>query len=188
VAHAGIGKPAQSETNQPGKPDMKPAALILLPLALLGCARDTAAPVQTATPAQPPAPAFAIAAVREHIAAANKVYGERFKQDDPGYYEARYTPDACAMPEKMPAVCSPDAIRAYYYNGGGNKDFNIVIEETAVYGGPEAVIEEGRYDFPDGKGGSFDKGKFIAVWKQEDGRWKLHREIWNSDIPAAAEP
>jgi len=44
-------------------------------------------------------------------------------------------------------------------------------------------LEEGSYDFPDGKGGSFDKGKFIAIWKQEDGRWKLFREIWNSDNP-----
>jgi hypothetical protein len=44
------------------------------------------------------------------------------------------------------------------------------------------VVEEGDYVFPDGKGGSFDKGKFIALWKPEDGKWKLYREIWNTDI------
>jgi hypothetical protein len=36
--------------------------------------------------------------------------------------------------------------------------------------------------FPDGKGGSVDKGKFIALWKQEVGKWKMYREIWNYDI------
>ena len=29
--------------------------------------------------------------------------------------------------------------------------------------------------------GSVDNGKFIAIWKQEDGKWKLFREIWNTN-------
>jgi ketosteroid isomerase-like protein len=30
-----------------------------------------------------------------------------------------------------------------------------------------------------------DKGKYIVVWKKEDGKWKLHRDLSNSDLPVA---
>jgi ketosteroid isomerase-like protein len=125
---------------------------------------------------------FDVAAVRAHITEMNKSYGERFLTNDSAFYERRYCKDAVAMPEKMPAVNGRDSIRRFYYNNGENKPVKIEIIAGSIYGGPDAVIEEGIYNFPDGKGGSFDKGKFIAIWKQEDGQWKLHREIWNTDI------
>ncbi len=28
-----------------------------------------------------------------------------------------------------------------------------------------------------------DKGKYIVVWKKENGDWKVWRDIWNSDNP-----
>jgi ketosteroid isomerase-like protein len=30
---------------------------------------------------------------------------------------------------------------------------------------------------------ALDKGKYIVIWKQEDGQWKLHRDIFNSSMP-----
>jgi ketosteroid isomerase-like protein len=34
-----------------------------------------------------------------------------------------------------------------------------------------------------GDGGAvMDSGKFIVIWKQEGGRWKLHQDIWNSSL------
>ena len=33
-----------------------------------------------------------------------------------------------------------------------------------------------------------DEGKYVVVWKkQEDGSWKLHRDIWNSNLMPAEE-
>ena len=30
-----------------------------------------------------------------------------------------------------------------------------------------------------------DSGKYVVVWKkQDDGNWRLHVDIWNSDLPA----
>ena len=28
-----------------------------------------------------------------------------------------------------------------------------------------------------------DESKYIVVWKKEDGEWKLHRDIFNSNLP-----
>ncbi|MDX2046283.1 MAG: DUF4440 domain-containing protein [Chitinophagaceae bacterium] len=126
---------------------------------------------------------FDIEQVKAHITEMNKSYGDRFVNNDTVFYADRYCTDAQAMPEKMPAIKGRDAIRKYNYNDGKNKELKIEVTASDIYGSSGAVIEEGIYNFPDGKGGSFDKGKFIAVWKQEDGKWKLYREIWNTDNP-----
>jgi ketosteroid isomerase-like protein len=134
-----------------------------------------------------PGKQFDIEEVRNIIREANNVYGNRFSTDDKTWYLDKYCEDACAMPEKMESVCGIDAIIKYYYDNGKNKDFKISIKEIEIYGNPEIVVEEGIYDFPDGKGGSFDKGKFIAVWKFVHGKWKIYREIWNSSLDGSVE-
>jgi hypothetical protein len=30
-----------------------------------------------------------------------------------------------------------------------------------------------------------ERGKYLNVWKQEDGTWKMHANIWNTSPPAA---
>ena len=126
---------------------------------------------------------FDIQHVRKHIDKANKVYGERFLHDEPEWYSERYCADACAMPENRSAVCGIENIKDYYYNAGYNKELTLEIVATEVYGSPEIVMEEGTYSFPDNQGGSYDQGKFIALWKNDNGAWKIYREIWNSNVP-----
>ncbi len=31
---------------------------------------------------------------------------------------------------------------------------------------------------------SLDKGKYVVVWKKQNGNWKMYRDIWNSNMPA----
>ncbi len=131
---------------------------------------------------------FDIDLVKKTVHDANQVYSDRFFKNDPVWYGELYCKDAIVMPDRMPAVSGVDAIAKYFFNDGKNEPgFKISIVENKVHGGPEAVVEEGVYDIPDGKGGSFDKGKFIAIWQEEGGKWKMSREIWNSDITPVAE-
>lgn len=125
---------------------------------------------------------FDIAAVKTHIIEMNKTYSKRFTTNDTTFYKARYCKDAQVLSPAVPAVIGRDAIIKFFYGDGKNTDAVIELPAGAVYGSEDLVVEEGTYNFPDGKGGSFDKGKFIALWKQEDGVWKLYREIWNTDI------
>jgi ketosteroid isomerase-like protein len=125
---------------------------------------------------------FDIALVKSHILKMNESYGERFLTGDSAFYVDRYCTDAEVYSPNMPAVKGREAIRKFFYNDGNNKEAKIELPAGTFYGGPDYVVEDGVYNFPDGKGGSVDKGKFIALWKQEDGKWKLYREIWNSDM------
>ncbi len=126
---------------------------------------------------------FDIGVVKSHIIEMNKTYSNRFMTNDTAFYNDRYCKEAEVYSPGVPAVKGRDAIREFFYSNGANKEAKIDLPPGNFYGDEDLVVEEGSYDFPDGKGGSVDKGKFIALWKQEDGKWKLFREIWNSDIP-----
>ena len=45
----------------------------------------------------------------------------------------------------------------------------------------DAAIEIGEYKLSAEDGHTTDLGKFITIWKNEAGQWKLHRDIWSSD-------
>jgi ketosteroid isomerase-like protein len=47
------------------------------------------------------------------------------------------------------------------------------------------VTEEGLFEIKTKEDAPIDKGKYLVLWKKEDGKWKLHRDISNSDLPAA---
>lgn len=126
---------------------------------------------------------FSIDSVKAEINELNTMYGaDRFVSNDEKFYNDHYMPDAIVFPAEHPAVSGRTAIREFFYDGGKNKDLVISISATHTYGDEDLVIEEGVYNFPDGQGGSFDKGKYLVLWKTENGKWKIYREIWNTDI------
>lgn len=45
------------------------------------------------------------------------------------------------------------------------------------------LAEEGEFTFMDKNDKFLDKGKYIVLWKKEDGEWKLFRDCYNSDMP-----
>ena len=63
---------------------------------------------------------------------------------------------------------------------------NIKLTTQEVMGGKDAVAETGKYEMMDAGGKTLDNGKYIAVWKEENGKWKMYRDEWNSAMPVAA--
>jgi hypothetical protein len=33
------------------------------------------------------------------------------------------------------------------------------------------------------EGNLLDRGKYIEIWTKVDGKWLIHRDIWNSSLP-----
>jgi ketosteroid isomerase-like protein len=64
----------------------------------------------------------------------------------------------------------------------GIKAVMLATVEVEDYG--HTAHEVGKYTIQ-GEGGQVtDTGKYVVIWKQEAGQWKLHRDIWNSSRPA----
>ena len=51
----------------------------------------------------------------------------------------------------------------------------------------DMVCEIGNADAtfqPEGMDAFKDRGKYLVIWKNVDGTWKLHVDIYNSSLPA----
>jgi ketosteroid isomerase-like protein len=129
---------------------------------------------------------FSLDSAKAAIAASNKVFGACFATGDSATFANCYASDACINVTGMPRMCGTQAITAFFNGGHKMGVSNIVITTEEVMGGKDAVVETGKYEMFVGDKVSAEKGKFIVVWKEENGKWKMYRDIWNSDAPPPA--
>jgi ketosteroid isomerase-like protein len=132
--------------------------------------------------------AFSLDSVKATIEASNKLYSECFAKNDSVAFVGCYTNDAILMAPNMPALVGKDGIKAFFTGGYAMGIRGVDLTTAEVSGGPELVYETGSYTVKDGAGNSLEKGKFIVVWKQENGAWKMYRDMFNSDGPPPPPP
>jgi uncharacterized protein (TIGR02246 family) len=124
--------------------------------------------------------------IRDGIAAANANFMNTFNRGDGSAMGALYTENGQLLPPNSDFVSGQSAISAFWR---GAMDMGIKtakLETVELDGQGGAAVEVGRYTLGGEGGAEIDSGKFIVVWKNEGGNWKLHRDIWNSSKPAAA--
>jgi ketosteroid isomerase-like protein len=146
---------------------------LLLTLALLGC-----------QPAQPAAdPQADTAAARAGIEATNQRLAQAVAAADVEGVRAVYTADAKVLPPNAPEVSGVDAIADWFsgLSSAGIDGLELEIAEVAAHG--RTAHEVGRFTLRAG-GQVIDEGKYIVIWQRgDDGTWRLHRDIFNSDRP-----
>lgn len=94
-----------------------------------------------------------------------------------------YTEDAQVMPPNAPLVEGRSAIRAYYRNAFESATAPAKYDEREVIVFGDMTYRQGIYELamPDGR---TEYGKFMQLWKNVDGDWKLHRQMWSSSEEA----
>lgn len=138
---------------------------------------------QPPTPVEKTAPEFSTAEVKASLDSMNKSYDGRFRDSTTAYFAARYTQDACVFAPNMERVCGIDAITKFYWWDGNSQTTTLDIKGEEVSGTATEVTEVGIYRVIDDEGTQLDAGKFMALYRNDGGAWKVHREIWNSDLP-----
>jgi uncharacterized protein (TIGR02246 family) len=132
--------------------------------------------------------------VRAAIAAIEKKFIEDVNRGDAGAGAAAYTDDAIIMPPNEPPTMGKQAIEKSLAEIGSQlqaSNFQLSILEVDVQG--DTTIVRGTYSssftVPGTNAPMEDRGKTLNVWKrQADGSWKLHRDIWNSNMPIPGSP
>ena len=124
-------------------------------------------------------------AVRDGIAATNKIFMATFAKEDAAGVAALYTEDGQFMPSNSDFVIGRQAIQATFQGllDMGIKGIKLETIEVEVLG--DSASEVGRYILEAEGGQVADQGKFLVIWKQEAGQWKLHRDMINTSMPAA---
>ena len=156
------------------------AAAVAIALLLGSCNNEAAKTAETK-----PMDSFSLDSVKNAINASNLAYGAAFAKMDSTAFLNCYTSDACINPSNMPRMCGADALKAFFLQGCKMGIRNIKYTTEEVLGGKDAVAEIGKYELIGDKDMSLDKGKYIVIWKQENGKWKMYKDEWNSDMPMA---
>ncbi len=62
---------------------------------------------------------------------------------------------------------------------------DFTFSTTGIVGDSEFLIETENYEMKDEKKTLVDRGKYVVVWHQRNGEWKLYRDIGNTSLPAS---
>jgi len=123
------------------------------------------------------------AAVKSAIDANNKKFGAAIAAGNPAAVAGLYTDDAMVLPPNGEAMSGRPAIEKLFQMlvAAGIKEITLTAQEVEAHG--DAATEVGAYSVKDGTGKEIDRGKYMVSWKKVQGQWKLHRDIWNSNLP-----
>jgi uncharacterized protein (TIGR02246 family) len=123
---------------------------------------------------------------RREIESANAQFMSAFKRSDATAIGNLYTTGARLLPANSDFVRGTAAIRAFWQNvmNMGLKSASLETIEVEAHG--DTAIEVGRYRLLAAGDALVDHGKYIVVWKNDNGTWKLHLDIWTTSQPAAA--
>lgn len=126
--------------------------------------------------------------VRNAVENGNRMFGENIRRADAAALGALYTEDAVLMPPNFDMFRGRSNTQGFWSGAikMGVKDATLTTVELTDLG--NMVHEVGNYALkiqPEGQAALEDKGKYIVLWKKmPDGSLKIHRDIWNSSLPA----
>ena len=136
------------------------------------------------------------AAAKQAIDAANAQWPRLTSTGHADSIAEFYAADAIIMPPNMAATSGKEAIRAFFatMNTVDPKP-TLTLRAEAVHGAGTMAMERGRWHwaFPAGAKlppgmAAVDSGKYIVHWMQENGKWVMVDDIWNSDMPLPTTP
>lgn len=118
------------------------------------------------------------------IVAADETFMTIFNLGDAAGIANLYTENGQFLPPNSDFVSGRQAIQETYqaFMDMGIKEIKLEALEVEGYG--DTAYEVGRYILEAEGGKVLDKGKFVVIWKYEEGQWKLHRDIINTSMPA----
>jgi len=112
----------------------------------------------------------------------NVGWDKAYKRGDAAGIAAFYAEDAILMPPNQPMVRGKKALQEFFQGMidkvGGTHTSQMV--EFGVEG--DLAYQVATIALTDTK--TPDQGRFLEIFRrQQDGSWKIHRCIWNSDKP-----
>lgn len=115
--------------------------------------------------------------VLEQLDAANKAFAKAIVAGDIDYLVNDYTDDACIIAPKAPLTCGKEAIRSFWGPVIASNPKNVELithnaerEGILSYATGELIITDAE--------SAVHKSRFVLVFKEIGGAWKLHVDSW----------
>lgn len=131
-------------------------------------------------------PAFDLTAAKSEIEAANHNYEVLCsKTDSVGLATECYTVDAKLMNPNEETAVGRKAIQSVFAGIMNAGITGIKIQTAEIWGDENCITEEGTLAINIKDGTVVGKGKYLVLWKKEDGKWKIHRDAYSFNTPPA---
>ena len=122
--------------------------------------------------------------LNDEIKSANRNFMETFGRADAEGMGRLYTNNGQLLPSNSDFITGTEGIQAFWQAVMDMGIKTAELETVELEGHGDTAIDIGRYTLGGDGGQVLDKGKYVVIWKQEGGQWKLHRDIWNTSMPA----
>ncbi|MCL6265018.1 YybH family protein [Flagellimonas myxillae] len=116
------------------------------------------------------------------IREASKKFSKAYMAQDFDAMAMLYTENAKLMPLGTPIVEGREAIKSRWISGKDTKILSHSMDASEINIMGNHAYDYGYYKGTSQKGNnpvSEWKGKYVVVWKKEDGGWKMYIDIWN---------
>ena len=126
---------------------------------------------------------FDLDKARTAIDDENQKFMDNFKKGDSAALAAQYAADGTVLAPNADPV-KKDGLAAMWgsFIRSGVKE--LKVSPTDIAGNDEMLTETGVYELYGDNNKILDKGKYVVVWKNENGSWKIFRDIFNTSQPA----
>jgi ketosteroid isomerase-like protein len=160
---------------------LRKGLLVIFSLVALACSTK---PAQTA--------ATDPAADEAAIKAAAATWFDLYNKGDIEGVTGLYSDDAIVFADANPAAVGKDAIRTFLTKDIGGAQAAKLNDSAGPVSGTGVDGDIGwisaSYSATDPSGVKVASGNYVSVYKRINGEWKIVRDIWNSDKPAAPVP
>lgn len=118
------------------------------------------------------------------MAGTNELFNtEVFGKRNYDALDAVYTVDARILPPGAPMVSGREAIKKFWADLIQSMNAkSAVLASVEVMPAGDGVVEIGRATLtvePERQSAMQVEVKYVVYWRQEDGQWKWHVDIWN---------
>lgn len=125
---------------------------------------------------------FNLDAVKSEIEKENKIFSELVAAGHAAGLAECYTTDAKFMSAGAPAIVGRDDIEKVMTGIIESGITGLENRLDDVHGTEELLASEGELTLYAGDD-AVAVEKYIVIWKKEDGRWRMFRDIFNSNVP-----
>ena len=126
---------------------------------------------------------FNLTTAKTEIVAANKEFMTFFAAGDSVGLANLYSQDAKFMMTGAPAISGRKNIQSVLSGIMNSGISSVDLRTIDIWGNENLITEEGELSLFVGED-EVDRGKYIILWKKENGKWHLFRDIFNSNLPA----
>ncbi|MEX2603125.1 MAG: DUF4440 domain-containing protein [Gracilimonas sp.] len=122
--------------------------------------------------------------IKNTINKCNELFESTYKRGDSAGMAELYTDEGAIFPPNADAVHGKKAIKEFWQAimDMGIKEIKLHTGEVEQHGDITNEVSTGTMLGENGE--VLDEAKYIVIWKRENGSWKLHRDIFNSNRPA----